>query len=139
MTNISTNSEDRSLLISLAILRLSTAFFLSIWAIDKILNTSRAGKTFSKFYLSVDESTVILFLGCIQLLIILMFTVGLFKFFTYGAVLLMHTVSVAASYQIYMDPLSRPNILFWAAIPVLGGMIALFLLRNQDRFLTIGK
>ncbi len=51
----------------------------------------------------------------------------------------MHTVSVAASYQIYMDPLSRPNILFWAAIPVLGGMIALFLLRNQDRFLTIGK
>jgi hypothetical protein len=139
MTNISTNNEDRSLLISLAILRLSTAFFLSIWAIDKILNTSRAGKTFSKFYISVDESTVILVLGCIQLLIILLFAAGLFKFFTYGAVLLMHTVSVAASYQIYMDPLSRPNILFWAAIPVLGGMIALFLLRNQDRFLTIGK
>ena len=127
------------MLISLAILRLSTAFFLSIWAIDKIINTSRAGKTFSKFYLSVDESTVILIIGCLQLLIIFLFAAGLFKFFSYGAILLMHTASVVASFQIYMDPLSRPNILFWAAIPVLGGMIALFLLRNQDRFLTIGK
>ncbi|MBO6548452.1 MAG: hypothetical protein JJ964_02385 [Rhizobiales bacterium] len=139
MTNTSPNTEDRTLMISLAVMRLSTAFFLSIWAIDKILNTSRAGKTFSKFYLSVDEGTIILALGCLQLLIIFLFAAGLFKFFSYGAVTLMHTVSVAASYQIYMDPLGRPNILFWAAIPVLAGMIALFLLRDRDRCLTIGK
>ncbi len=131
--------KNRELKISLAILRLSTAFFLCIWAIDKILGTERAMQTVSKYYLSIDSATIILVMGIIQLIIVLLFAAGLFKTLTYSAVLLMHTVSVLASIPRYMDPLGRPIILFWAAIPVLGGMILLFLLRRGDTFLTLGK
>lgn len=132
-------TQDRQLEISLAIVRLSTAFFLIIWALDKIIGTGGAQKTFSKYYFNVDEAFIIVAIGVIQLLIVLTFAAGLFKTFSYGFVLLMHTGSVLASIPRYMDPLARPNILFWAAIPVLGAMLLLFILRNRDRFLTAGN
>jgi hypothetical protein len=110
-----------------------------IWALDKIIGTSAAQKTFSKYYMNVDESFVIILIGIVQLIVILAFAGGLFKTITYGFVLLMHTGSVLASIPRYMDPLARPNILFWAAIPVLGAMLLLFILRDRDRFLTVGR
>lgn len=132
-----TPTSDRELEITLAILRLSTAFFLAIWALDKILGTGRAMQTFSKYYAVVDSSTLIIAFGIIQLIIIALFATGLFKTFSYGAVLAMHAVSTIASYPRYLDPLARPNILFWAAIPVLAGMLLLFVLRRRDRFLSL--
>lgn len=139
MVNDPSSHPDKELEITLAILRLSTAFFLMIWALDKIFGTGRAMQTVSKYYMAIDSSTVILAMGLAQLLIIALFAAGLFKTFSYGAVLAMHTVSVLASYPRYLDPLARPNILFWAAIPVLAGMILLFVLRSRDRWLTLGK
>lgn len=130
--------HDRDLEISLALIRLSTAFFLIIWAIDKIIGAPTAIKTFSKYYMVMDSTAVIIAIGAAQLIIFLLFAGGMFKTFTYGAVLLMHTGSVLASIPRYMDPLARPNILFWAAIPVLAAIIALFILRKRDRYLTIG-
>ena len=44
----------------------------------------------------------------------------------------MHAASTLASWAKYMDPWARPNILFWAALPVLGALIALFILRKRD-------
>ena len=135
----SPHPQDRQLEISLAIVRLSTAFFLSIWAIDKIIGAPSAIKTFSKYYMTMDSTAVIIAIGVAQLIIFLLFAGGMFKTFTYGAVLLMHTGSVLASIPRYMDPLARPNILFWAAIPVLGAIIMLFILRDRDRSLTLSR
>ncbi|CAN0524301.1 unnamed protein product, partial [Scytosiphon promiscuus] len=106
---------------------------------DKILNNQHAIKTVSKFYVSVDSTSIILALGVVQLIVVLAFAGGLFKTISYGAVFLMHAVSTVASYQLYMTPLARPNILFWAAIPVLAGLLLLFVLRHRDNFLTMGK
>jgi len=139
MTNTAPLPRDRELEIPLAILRLSTAFFLMVWALDKIFGTGRAMQTFSKYYAVVDSNTLIVAFGIVQLIIIALFATGLFKTFSYGAVLAMHAVSTVASYWRYLDPLARPNILFWAAIPVLAGMILLFVLRRRDRFLSLGE
>ena len=128
--------SDRDVAIALLIIRLSAAFFLAIWALDKLLGPGAALKTFSKYYLALDSNSAIMIFGALQIALVLAFALGAFRFWTYGAVVLMHAVSTFASWERYMEPWARPNILFWAAVPVLGGLIALFLLRHRDRFLS---
>lgn len=133
-----TPARDRDLEVSLALIRLATAGFLLIWVFDKLLNSERAMQTFTKFYTEISADTAMLAIGVIQLVIVLAFAAGAFKTLTYGAVTLMHAVSTLSSYQLYLDPFARPNILFWAAIPVLAAMIALFILRRRDRLWSVG-
>lgn len=134
-----TIARDRELEISLALIRLATAGFLLIWVADKLLNSTRAMQTFSKYYTEIPDGAAMLAVGVIQLIIVVAFAAGLFKTLSYGAVTLMHAVSTFASYKVYMDPLARPNILFWAAVPVLAAMIALFVLRHRDRLWTLSR
>lgn len=138
MTAPTQHAPDRELEISLALIRFATAGFLLVWVFDKLLNDQGAMRTFSKYYTEVSASEAIFAVGIAQLILVLAFAAGLFKTLTYGAVTLMHAASTFASYERYMDPLARPNILFWAAVPVLAAMIALFILRRRDRLLTIG-
>jgi hypothetical protein len=51
----------------------------------------------------------------------------------------MHTASTASSYAQLLNPWGgdRPQLLFWAAVPVLAAMIALFVLRDRDRLLSV--
>lgn len=130
---------DRNLLLSLALMRLSIAGFLMVWVCDKLFNADAAVRTFSKYYYGVSGDTIMLTIGLVQLVLVLTFAAGRFKTITYGTVTLMHAVSTIASYERYMDPLARPNILFWAAIPVLAAMIALFILRERDQMWTLGS
>lgn len=139
MTGATSTDSDRDLGVSLAVLRLATAGFLLIWACDKIFNSNAALATFSKYYMGLSGETVLIGLGIAQFVLVVAFALGLLKTFTYGAVTLMHAVSTFASYGRYMDPLARPNILFWAAVPVLAGMIALYILRHRDRLWTLGR
>lgn len=139
MANPHLPHSDRDLKISLALMRLAIAGFLAIWACDKIFNSTAALSTFSKYYMGLSGETLLLGLGVAQLALVACFALGLFKTLTYGAVTLMHTVSTFASYGRYLDPLARPNILFWAAVPVLAAMVALFILRDRDRMWTLGR
>lgn len=131
--------RDRELELMLLILRLATAGFLMIWAFDKILGPGPALQTFSKYYIPISGNALIMSLGIIQLAIFATFALGAFKTLSYGAVLAMHTVSVLASYPRYLEPLARPNILFWAGVPVLAGILLLFVLRRRDRLLSLGR
>jgi hypothetical protein len=45
-------------------------------------------------------------------------------------------VTTLVSWSAYLQPLK--NILFFAAWPMLAGLIALFLLRDHDRIATLG-
>ena len=128
--------QDTELEVALAVIRLSTAAFLSVWALDKLLGPAAALQTFSKYYLPLSDATIIRVLGGLQLALILAFAAGIAKTVTYGAVLAMHAVSTVASWPRYLEPFARPNILFFAAFPVLGALIALFMLRDRDRLWT---
>ena len=130
-------TDSRKIQVSLAIIRISTAIFFLIWSLRKLIQPESTQKIFSNFYFMEVPLAFSYIAGVIQTLIILAFLVGLFKTWTYGALLGMHIVSVLSTYQRLLNPYESPNTLFWAAVPALGGLIALFLLRDKDEFLTL--
>ena len=130
-------TEEGKLLISLAIIRITIGIFFLVWSIEKIIAPELAQRVFKNFYLAEISPGLSVIIGIIQTIIVLIFLLGLFKTLSYGALLGMHAVSVLSTYQQLLNPYQPPNHLFWAGVPVLGGLIALFLLRKSDRLLTI--
>ena len=132
-------TNQRKLQIGLALIRISTAAFFLVWSIEKIIYPEVTQRIFQKFYFLSISNTISVGIGIIQTLIILIFLVGLFKTFSYGALLGMHLVSVLSTYKQLLNPYAPGNHLFWAAVPVLAAMIALFLLRDEDQWLTLNR
>ena len=130
-------TDERKLQISLAVIRISTAMFFLVWSLRKIIQPESTQKIFSKFYMMEVSPIISYGIGVLQTLFVIAFLVGLFKTWTYGAILGMHIVSVLSTYKQLFNPYESPNTLFWAAVPALGGLIALFLLRDKDEFLTV--
>jgi len=131
-------TNDKSLEVGLLLLRITTGLFLLVWSIDKILNTGHAQQVFNKFYFLEITPTVAMGLGIAQTLVILAFMVGFKKFWTYGAILAMHTVSVASTWERLIDPYAGGNLLFWAAVPLWAALVLLWLARDRDRLLAVG-
>lgn len=130
-------TDERKLQISLAIIRIFTAIFFLVWSLRKIIQPESTQGIFSKFYMMEVSQLFSYVAGTIQTLLVIAFLVGLFKTWTYGAILGMHIVSVLSTYKQLFNPYESPNTLFWAAVPALGGLIALFLLRDKDEFMTV--
>ncbi len=76
-------------------------------------------------------------IGGLEMIILLLFLAGYKKKYTYGAVLLFHTVSTLSSFKQYLAPFEGPGLLFFAAWPMLAACFALFLLRDNDRILSV--
>ncbi len=130
-------TDEIKVQVSLAIIRISTAIFFLVWSLRKLIQPESTQKIFSSFYFIQVSPEISYVVGGIQTLIVLMFMVGLFKTWTYGGLLGMHIVSVFSTYKQLFNPYESPNTLFWAAVPVLGGLIALFILRDRDQWLTL--
>lgn len=130
---------QQKLEIGLFLIRFSTGIFFLVWSIEKLIFPEITQKVFSRFYFMEISPTISLAVGILQTLIVLAFMAGLLKTWTYGAILGMHAVSTLSTYQELLDPYRPPNHLFWAAVPLLAAIIALFILRKEDNFLTIGK
>ncbi|PWE16679.1 DoxX protein [Marinicauda salina] len=127
--------------VSLFVMRLTMAAFFAVWAVEKILHPDRAASVFEAFYgISNLPAAAAIALGAIQLGFILAFLfVGRFRFVTVGGLLVMHAVSTASSWSQLINPYEGGNHLFWAAVPTLGALIALFLLRDEDRLYMVGR
>ena len=119
-------------------LRLGVFIVMFMWTIDKFINPTHASKVFSHFYKinSLSESLFYV-IGFAQLVIVMAFLFGIKKRFTYGSVFLMHTVSTLSSYQMYLDPWGPRNLLFFAAWPMLAATYTLYILRDEDKLLTL--
>lgn len=123
--------------LSLLLLRLGIFIVFFFWTLDKLIHPDHAAGVFSKFYgLEAMSETIFLAIGIAQLILILTFAVGLFKTWTYGAVLLLHAISTFSTFGLYLKPFD--NLLFFAAWPMLAACVALFLMRDWDT-LTLGK
>jgi len=126
--------------IALFLLRLGVFIVFFMWTLDKFINPGHAAKVFEKYYMIGGMSSTIAYaLGIIQLVIIISFVIGYQKRISYGLIFLMHLVSTLSAYKQYFDPWTVPNLLFFAAWPMLGAIAALFLLRDQDKLFTIGS
>jgi hypothetical protein len=70
-------------------------------------------------------------------LISLLIIAGAWKGYTYAVGLALHTISTVASWRQLTTPFSQGHHLFLAAIPVLTGFVALYLLRDRDTLLAL--
>jgi hypothetical protein len=64
-----------------------------------------------------------------------MFGLGFKKQFSYGAILILHSISTFSSYSNYLDPWN--NLLFFAAWPMLAACFSIYLLREQDKAFSL--
>lgn len=125
---------------SLAALRLTVFIVMAAWTVDKFVRPDHAAKVFAGFYgLGGLGETVLRGLAVAEVLLLVLFLVGAAKTFTYGAVLVLHLISTLSSYRQYLAPFEGPNLLFFAAWPMLAACLALFLLRDEDTLATVGS
>ena len=128
--------KDHKLQIALLTLRISIFIVMLVWSLDKFIDPSHAAKVFSKFYFIDNLSELSAYIiGGLQILIVILFVVGLFKKWTYGAILIMHFISTISSYQMYIEM----KLLFFAAFPMLAAIFTLFLLRDEDKLWVLSK
>lgn len=128
------NSPERKVALPLLLLRLSVFLVMLMWAIDKFVKPDHAAAVFEKFYsLNGIGYGLIYLVGAAQLAILIGFVLGIKKRFTYGAVLLFHTVSTVVSFRQFLNPYEGSNLLFFAAWPMLAACFTLFYLRDHDR------
>jgi putative oxidoreductase len=133
-------SPDQRLQLSLLLLRLSVFLVMLIWTIDKFVNPQHAIGVYEKFYFLGGVGTgAIKAIAAAELLLIAGFVAGFARTWTYGFVLALHAVSTLSSFRQYLAPFEGPNLLFFAAWPMLAACVVLFLLREDDRILTVGR
>jgi putative oxidoreductase len=111
-----------------------------MWTLNKLLNPAQAGLVFKSFYsISGLSSTAVAVIGGIEMIINIGFLAGFKKKWTYGVVLILHGITTIVSYKQYLSPFTVPNLLFFAAWPMLAACFALYVLRDQDTMWVIEK
>lgn len=131
----------KRLQISLFLMRIGVFAVLFVWTLDKFLAPEHTARVWAKFYM-IDNlgHTMSYAIGSIQMIIILAFLLGVLKRFSYGAVLIMHAASTISTWQYLINPYAgKGSLLFMTAVPMLAACIALYLLRDEDKLLTLSQ
>jgi putative oxidoreductase len=124
----------QSLTRALLALRLTLGLFLLQWGVEKFVVPANTVAIWGYFYgLNVPQALGYAF-GAAEIAIAGCLFLGVVRTVAYGAALVLHAVSVLVSWRQLLDPWGDPvNHLFIASLPVLGALLALFLLRRWDR------
>ncbi len=132
------NDHSRRLELSLLFLRLTVFLVMFMWTLDKFVNPGHAAAVFESFYrIPGLEAAVLYGIGAAEMVLLALFVSGVLKTYTYGAVLVLHGISTLSSFKQYLAPFD--HLLFFAAWPMLAACFALFVLRDHDRLLSLGK
>jgi len=108
-----------------------------MWTTDKFINPTHAAAVFSTFYKIPSLSQVVAHaIDAIQFIVVVAFLLGILKKYSYSLILIMHLVSTIRSYPRYLDSWTIPNLLFFAAIPMLA---ACWSLREYDVLFAFGS
>lgn len=133
--------RDHKLEISLFLMRISVAAFMLVWAAAKIFNVKQQQGVFANFYgWKAASPDILMWIGIAQIIILLAFAAGALKTWTYGAVFVMHAASTLVGWHRMIPPYGpQASMTFWAAVPVLAAILALFLLRDRDRLFAVNR
>lgn len=119
--------------LALLMLRLGVFIVMFIWTVDKFVRPEHAAGVFGSFYaIGGLGSLPIYLIGAAEMVVLLGFLAGTAKRFTYGFVLVVHGISTLSSFRQYLNPFEGPNLLFFAAWPMLAACFALYVLRDRD-------
>lgn len=131
---MSDEALSKALFRALLALRITLGLFLLQWGVEKFVVPQSNTFIWSHFYGVDIPQTLGYVFGAVEIAIALCMIAGLFRTVVYGAALILHAVTVLVTWRQLIDPWGDPiNHLFTAGVPVLGGFLALFLLRRWDR------
>jgi putative oxidoreductase len=124
----------RALRHALLALRITLGLFLLQWGVEKFVVPGNTVAIWRYFY-GIDVSAALGYaFGLAEIAIAFCILLGAYRTIAYGAAMVLHAVSVLVSWRQILHPWADPaNHLFIAGLPVLGGFVALFLLRHWDR------
>lgn len=130
---MTTDALTTTLTRALLVLRITLGLFLLQWGVEKFVVPQSAAAIWSHFY-GLNVSTAVSYLsGAAEIAIAVCLFLGLFRTVSYGAALVLHAITVLVSWRQLLDPWGTEfNHLFIASVPVLGALIALFMLRHWD-------
>ena len=120
---------------SLLLLRVSLGILMVVWGLDKLLNTQHGVDVAARFYGGVSASAAIMKgFGVLQLALGGMIVLGLFRRYTYPALLLVTSTTLLGVWRSIVDPLGLfleggqilfyPSIIIFAATLVLWAFVA---------------
>lgn len=132
--------NQSNLKLPLFILRATVAIFFLVWALEKFAEPETTIAIWKAFYMIDNLPVAAAYaIGALQIAVVACFFFGIMKFWSYGFLMVIHTLSTLSSYEQLLNPYEGHNHLFIAAIPVLGALIALFLLRDEDTLFTLSR
>jgi uncharacterized membrane protein YphA (DoxX/SURF4 family) len=127
--------DARPLALALLLLRLSLGVFMAQWAIEKFVVPGTTTAIFRSFYGLEIGGMLVPALGAMQLVLALALLLGVMPRVAYGLAALLHAASVLVSIPRLLNPWNPvSNHLFIAGVPVLAAFVALYLLRDADRW-----
>jgi hypothetical protein len=132
-------SEEMKVKVSLFAMRLGVFIVFMAWTIDKIVNYSHNSGMIQHYYGIAIAQPLLLAIGIGELIILLLFFMGKFKKYTYGFILIAHTVTTIISGHRLFPPYETHQLLYFGSLPMLGACIGLFLMKEKDTLFTLGK
>jgi len=126
--------------LGMAILRIGLAWFLFVWAVNKILAPAQYQKIWGYFYGIDIGANMPYILATAQIAICLAIALGLWRVVTYALGFAMHAVTVAIISPTLIAPFVINNNGFPTnrnqaiALAAFGGFAALWLLRHHDHW-----
>ena len=128
---------------ALLIMRIGLAWFIFLWAAHKII-TPKQYQNLARHFDGVDVSFAQIYgMAAFQIMVCVLVALGLFRIFSYSALLVMHFFTVTRRWEKFFDPFALSDKGFPVNrnavidLAVLGAMIALILLIRRDH-LSIG-
>ena len=125
---------------ALLIMRLGLAWFIFLWAAHKII-TPKQYQNLARHFDGVDVSFAQIYgMAAFQIAVCVLVALGMFRLFSYSALLVMHFFTVTRRWEKFFDPFALSEKGFpinrnaVIDIAVLGAMIALILLVRRDHW-----
>ncbi len=128
---------------ALLIMRLGLVWFIFLWAAHKVI-TPKQYQNLARHFDGVDVSFAQIYgMAAFQIIVCALVALGMFRIFSYSALLIMHFFTVTRRWEKFFDPFALSEKGFpinrnaVIDLAVLGAMIALILLIRRDH-LSIG-
>ncbi|WOJ98607.1 DoxX family membrane protein [Congregibacter brevis] len=132
-------TRDTRIRISLLALRMGVFAVFMVWTLDKLFNYQHNSGMISHYYHVDLPQWFLVALGLAELGMLFGFLLGLFKNFTYAAVLVAHAVTTLVSSWRLLPPYEIHQLLYFGSLPMLAACVALYLLRSEDTLWNLSK
>jgi hypothetical protein len=123
---------------ALALLRVALGLFLLVFGLAKFVIADTFVAIYQHLYGLSASPAMVYAWGALQVLLAIAIIVGAFRRWSYALGFLAHGATTVATARLIIDPWGlisgEPQQLYLAAVPVLAGFAALYLLRDLDCF-----